>query len=141
MSIGRVSLLESATKTATATGSIEYQPQSLGVPVFAFGELDVTAGGADSSDKLNVYIQVMLKSGDWIDVMHFTEVLGDAPAKRHVCKIAAAVAETTFEASASLASGAVRNILTDRWRCRWAVTNGNAATFTFSVTLMLGLSS
>lgn len=139
MAFARTALLASATKTSSDTGTIEFQPQSLGFPFYAIGELDVTAGGADSSDKLNVYIQAQLKSGDWVDVMHFTEVLGDAPAKRHVCKIASGLAETTFEASAALASGAVRNILSDRWRCRWAVTSGNAPTFTFSVTLMLGM--
>jgi hypothetical protein len=56
-------------------------------------------------------------------------------AKRYISKITAHVATAEFENGTALGAAAVRNLMGDEWRARWAVTDdsGNAS-YTFSVT-------
>lgn len=107
--------------------------------------LDVTAAATDAQDLLDVYVQTKLDGTNWTDVVHFTQVLGNGGAVRHIGKVTAQLAETMFEVGSVLASGAVRNMLGDDWRVRWDVTEAGppGATsgsgvgllaFTFSVT-------
>ena len=107
--------------------------------------LDVTAAATDAQDLLDVYVQTKLDGTNWTDVVHFTQVLGNGGAVRHIGKVTAQLAETMFEVGSALASGAVRNMLGDDWRVRWDVTEAGppGATsgsgvgllaFTFSVT-------
>jgi len=97
--------------------------------------LDVTAGGTDANDTLDVSVQAFV-GGQWVDVVHFTQVLGTVPVKRFFAKISAEVAEAMFENGTALAAGSVRNLLSGRYRGK-AVTvdpTGNNLTFTFSLT-------
>jgi hypothetical protein len=98
-------------------------------------ELDVTDAATEAGDTLNVFIQTKI-GDDWLDVVHFTELIGSGGAKRFYAKQTVAVAETMFENGTALAAGAVRNLIGSDWRCRWAIvdvaTTSNQS-FTFSL--------
>ncbi len=94
--------------------------------------LDVSAGGADATDTLNVVVQTQADGTNWVDVCRFTAVGGNAAVKRYFGKIAGGSAQATFN-DALLAAGSVRHLFGDTWRVQWTVVSGNAATFTFSV--------
>ena len=122
-----------ATETAGANGSTVYLPGMINGLVF---ELDVTAAATVAADTLDVFIQTQLDGTNWVDVSHFTQVLGDGGAKRYYTKIASDTALTEFENGAALGAAAVRNLLGDTWRARWVVVNDTDPAFTFSVTVV-----
>jgi len=129
-----VTLVASAAVTATSTGStVVYLPGMVNGLVF---ELDVTAAATESGDLLDVYIQTTIDGTNYVDVSHFTQVLGDGGAKRYYSKITADGALTEFENGSALGAAGIRNILGDKWRCRWTVVDAGTdnASFTFSVT-------
>lgn len=96
--------------------------------------LDVTAAATDAGDTLDVYVQTLLDGTNWVDVVHFTQCVGNGGAKRHVGKVLAGAAETMFEASAALAAGSVRNVLGDAWRVKYTQVDADSdGTFTFAV--------
>ena len=99
-------------------------------------ELDVTAAATEVDDTLDAFIQTTIDGTNWIDVVAFTQVLGNGGAKRHVAKILRSEPQAMFEASATLAAGSIRHILGKRYRARWVITDAGAdnASFTFSVT-------
>lgn len=116
---------------ATDTGDAVRLPGM--VNGFAF-ILDVTAAVTDAADTLDVKVQTTLGGAYWVDVVHFTQVLGNGGALKHVAKILAGAAESMF-ADAVLAAGSVRNLLGDQWRVTWTTVDADAdASFTFSVT-------
>ena len=70
--------LQDGTITATTTGTevrLSEQPREMQF------ELDVTAGGTDGTDTLDVKIQTQLDNGSWLDIAVFTQILGSAPDK------------------------------------------------------------
>jgi hypothetical protein len=98
--------------------------------------LDVTATATAVDDTLNVYIQTMIDGVNWVDVVAFTQVLGNGNAKRHIAKLSSDAALTMFENGAALTAGSIRNLCGDQWRARWVVVDADTAnaSFTFSVT-------
>jgi hypothetical protein len=102
--------------------------------------LDVTLAG-DAGDTLDVFIQTRQASPllppVWVDVVHFTQVDGNAvPANgavRHFCAIGNLLGEAMFENATLLAAGAFRNLCGDQWRCRWEPSVNGTEDFTFSV--------
>lgn len=98
-------------------------------------ELDVTATATEAGDTLNVFIQTKI-GDDWVDVVHFTEVIGTDSTKRFYAKQLAGAAETMFEDATALGAAAVRNLVGSDWRCRWVIvdvaTTSNQS-FTFSL--------
>jgi len=122
-------VLASTTETATAAGDavrLQSQVNALGFT------LDVTDADAAGGDTLDVYVQTKLDASDWTDVVHFTQVLGNGGAVRHIARVSAGLAQTMFAVSAALTAGNVRHLLGDEWRVRWVVSGGTAE-FTFSV--------
>ena len=126
-------LLASSAQTATGTGSPVVLLEGLGSLVL---QLDVTAAATDVGDTLDAYVQTTIDGVNWIDVYHFTQVLGNGGAKRYFGKLIADVALTEFENGASLGAAAGRAILGDQYRVRWAIVDAGTAnaSFTFSVT-------
>lgn len=126
-----VPMVEAGVRTATGTGDeFEVRPKN----GLSF-ELDVTAAATAAGDTLDVYVQTTLDGTNWVDVVHFTQVLGNGGVKRFFAKISKDVAETMFENATALGAAAVRNIFGHQWRARWAVTDATTddASFTFSV--------
>ena len=101
-------------------------------PTEAFFELDLTAAAAASGDTLDVKIQTKSPGGNWVDVVAFTQILGDGGTKRYFAKVNEALAETMFENATALSAGSVRNLLGTEWRAAWTIA-GATQTFTFAV--------
>lgn len=124
------------TVTGTEMYVLEGFPQASGA-VFV---LDVTDADAASGDKLDVYIQAKLDDNNWVDIVHFTQVLGNGSDDlTHIAKIGAGLAETQFEVGAALASGAIRNLLASSLRTKYVIIDGGAHTqsFTFSISAII----
>ena len=96
--------------------------------------LDVTIPVAsDVGDTLDVKVQTMIDGTNWVDVVHFTQVLGNGGAKRFVAKIMASTAEALF-ADAVIAAGTVRHLLGDEWRINYVQVDADSnASFVFTV--------
>ena len=127
------SLHASGAETATGTGTVTaYLPGGVNGVVVT---LDVTAAATEVGDLLDVYVQTKADGTNWLDVCHFTQVLGNGGAKRYVDKIHATGAVTAFETGSALGAAAQRDIMGKQWRCRWTVTDAGAdnASWTFSV--------
>lgn len=100
-------------------------------------QLDVTDAEAASDDTLDVFVQTTIDGENWIDIAHFTQVLGDGGPVRYVTKLVASAAETEFETGTALTAAAVRNLVGDQYRVRWDIVDGSedsSQSFTFSVT-------
>lgn len=97
-------------------------------------ELDVTVAATEVDDTLNVFIQTKI-GVNWVDVIHFTEVLGNGGAKAFLAKIVGGLAQAEFENGAALGAAAIRNLIGNEFRTRWVIVDpgGSAASFTFSV--------
>lgn len=102
--------------------------------------LNVTAAATASNDTLDVYIDTSPDGGTtWVNVGHFTQVLGNGGAKKFVMALkndnpgASAVIDVTSDASA----GATRQYgIADRLRYRGVVVDptGSDGSFTYAVT-------
>ena len=79
-------LVASRTETADGTSSVGVRaPADLDVGTFL---LSVTAAATEVGDKLNVYIQSSPDSGTtYDDFIHFTEVLGNGGAVKHIAVV------------------------------------------------------
>lgn len=131
-----VTLAASAARTATGSGDEleivlpDGRPLSLMQLI-----LDVTAAATETGDTLDVFVQTQLDETNWVDVAHFTQVLGDGGAKRYFTKLTGPLATSEFENGTSLSAAAARNLLGRKWRARWAIADVSTdnASFTFSV--------
>jgi len=102
--------------------------------------LDVTVPATAVGDTLDVYIDTSTDGGTtWVNVGHFTQVLGNGGAKKFVMALnssnpgASAVTDVTSDAAA----GATRQYgVADRIRSR-SVIAGGTASFTYSVKAFL----
>jgi len=130
-------LYESATLLASAaravtTGANGDEVRLPVAPAYGF-VLNLTAAATDAEDTLDAYVQTLV-NGVWVDVVHFTQMLGNGGAKRYFAKVSAGLAEAMFENGSSLAAGAVRHLCGDAWRVRWVIVDADAdGLFTFSV--------
>ncbi len=125
-------VLASQTTTTTSAGTAAVKP-----PIAPNGiafTLDVSAAATDAVDSLDVFVQTKLDGTNWVDVIHFTQVIGNGGAKRFIAKLCSPQAETMFNNASALAAGSIRNLLGDEYRVRWDIVDANAnASFTFSV--------
>jgi hypothetical protein len=123
---------ETETGNGTVTGAL---PGGINGVILT---LDVTAAATAVDDTLDVYVQTKVDGNNWLDVAHFTQVLGNGGAKRYVDKIHAHGSVALFETGSALAESAQRDLIGKDWRCRWAITDTapDNASFTFSVTAL-----
>ena len=93
--------------------------------------LETTAFGTLVGDTFDCVVQTYF-DGAWIDVCAFTQLLGNDADKAqiHIGKVTAALAEVMSE-DVALAAAAVRNLIGQKWRCRWVM--AAAGTYTFTV--------
>ena len=128
---GALKLLGSDARAASGTGDVFYAVDHHEALI---AELDVTAAATETGDTLDVYIQTTVDGTNWVDIVHFTQVLGDGGAKRYYTKVVRDLAMTEFETTASFSAASVRGILGNRYRARWAITDASTAnaSFTFS---------
>lgn len=128
-----VTLLASAARIETGTGSAVANLGEFRALVLQF---DVTAAATAAGDTLDVYVQTTIDGTNWVDIHHFTQVLGNGGAKRYFAKVVAEAALTEFENATALGAAANRAIVGNQYRVRWVVVDATTddASFTFSVT-------
>ena len=129
-------LLASATQTSTNTGAAGVRLPTSDAMVFV---LDLTNAATDSGDTLDVFVQTRVDDGaaNWLDVIHFTQILGNGSnTLQFVSKISRSLATAEYEVGTALGAAAVRHIFGDEWRVRFVIVDSGDAdqTFTFSVT-------
>lgn len=96
--------------------------------------LDVTEAGSAAGDTLDVVIQGQFGNGSWIDIVYFTQVLGNGGAKQECVKVLAAGSQAAFQGGTALTAGNSRNILSDLLRVKYGLVNGGGThAFTFGV--------
>jgi hypothetical protein len=126
-----VAIQASAAKSTTGTGTAV---DGLGEWRAIVFQCDLTAAATEVGDTLDVFVQTTIDGTNWVDVVHFTQMLGNGGAKRFYAKLMWDAALTEFENATALGAAANRSIMGDSYRCRWAITDANAnGSFTFSV--------
>jgi len=103
--------------------------------------LDVTAAGTDVGDTLDVYVDTSVDGGTvWVNVVHFTQLLGTGGAKRETVVINPYGTTVTapVNTAADLASGAVRQIIGDTWRHRIVQVDADSDA-AYTITLKMNL--
>lgn len=125
-------LLASAAQTATSTGEAAVRLSD--APNGYVFIVDLTAAADDGDDTLDLFVQTKIGSF-WVDVVHFTQMVGTDSASRYIAKVTGAVNTAEFENGTALGAAAVRNLIGDQWRVRFAIVDptGSDASFTFSV--------
>ena len=126
-------LLASATKIASGNSqatSVDVRDTNAGI-IF---ELDVTAAATLVGDTLDVAIQTTVDGTNWVDVVAFTQVLGNGGTKRFYAKVSATEPQAMFADATALTAGNLRHLIGDQWVVKWTIVNNSAPSFTFSVT-------
>lgn len=123
--------------TATPAGAVNTNSSAVRLPgmvnAMAF-VLDVTAAATDAADTLDVKVQTKLDGTNWVDVIHFTQCVGNGGAKRYIEKLVADVACAGFENAAALGAGNTRDLLGDEWRVNYVQVDADSdGSFTFSI--------
>ena len=90
-----------ASGAQTETGSGDAAPLPGMVNGMAF-VLDVTAAATEVGDTLDVFVQTKIDGTNWLDVVAFTQVLGNGGTKRYVAKVSASAAQDDFENGTAL---------------------------------------
>ena len=131
-----LTLVSSAARTASDTTTVK----GLAPYTSAYFMLDVTAAATEVGDKLAVFVQREMPNGDWMDIISFTEVLGNGGAKKYRADVypGATGGETSGTINdGALTAGSVADLAWgDALRFKWTVTDASTdnASFTFSVT-------
>lgn len=132
-----VTLLAAQTTILTSTGEDAVEISLPGAAPLTAVQfvLDVTAAATAAADTLDVFVQTQLDETNWVDVVHFTQVVGDGGALRYISKVTADLANAEFEVGTALGAAAARNLLGHRWRARWVLVDDGTdnASFTFSI--------
>lgn len=132
-----ITLVASNTITSSNAGTtpVVFSPPAVALIV----QLDVTAIGTDVGDTFDVTVQTMIDGVNWVDVIHFTQLLGNGGTKRFIAKLVAGAAEAMFENGTALAAGNIRNLIGDQWRVKTTIVDSGTvnATFTYSVTAQI----
>lgn len=106
-------------------------------------QLDVTAAATDAGDTLDVYVDTSIDGGTkWVNVGHFTQVLGNGGAKTFLMglKNDNPGATAVYDVSSDAAAGATRQIgFGDRIRFRGVTVDASTqnASFTYSLKAFL----
>jgi len=131
--------LEAGTTARTATGQgdpvrvLESVDKPVSAVIFMLVLTDAKTG---SGDKLDAFVQARLDRTNWINIVHFTQVLGNgADDLLYVAKVSASAAQAMFEKDTTLAADAIRNLLAEDFRAAWTITDagGHVQSFTFKV--------
>jgi hypothetical protein len=104
--------------------------------------LAVSASATDAGDTLDVYVDTSFDAGTtWVNLGHFTQVLGNGGAKTFVLAIKNGNpgASAVYDATSDAAAGATRQIgFGDRLRYRGVMVDADAnGSFTYAVSAFL----
>lgn len=98
--------------------------------------LNVTAAATEVTDTLDVYIDTLFGASTWINIAHFTQVLGNGGAKSFFTVTVPANMLTTDAVTTDCAVGVARGVVGSQFRGRYVEVDGGgaASSFTFSLT-------
>ena len=119
-----------AAETATGTGTIEAEIPGGCRSVLAYAHIEPALAVGDTFD---LYIQTFAAT-TWIDVVHFTQILGNGLDVDLFDKLAVSLAEANFDVATPLAADGARNIVGTKWRVRWVIA-GATPSFVFSASI------
>src|SRR3990167_1358383 len=120
-----------ASAARTADGNTQATPIRLPLASAIVFVFDQTLAGSAVDDTCDVFVQTKIDGANWVDVVHFTQRLGNGTdALRSVAKIRASAAMTEFENATALGAAAVRDLIGDEWAVRWVIVTG-AGTHSF----------
>ena len=98
--------------------------------------LELTAAADDVDDTLDVYIDTLVGT-TWINIAHFTQILGNgADAIVRFVIIVPGNMLTTDVATADCAAGVARPAIGSQYRGRYTIVDGGGADATFTFSLM-----
>ena len=126
-----------ATRLVTGTGTLEVEIPSAARALVAV--LAAPTNGSLVGDTLDVYVQTRIQAivPAWLDVIHFTQVLGNGGPVGYTDKILVNLDEADFTTGAVLGVGVKRHIFGDLWRCRWVIADGGGThSFLFELNII-----
>jgi hypothetical protein len=132
-----VTLFTSAARGAAPAGVTGDAVQINGERLVYTWILDITNAATDGTDTLDVYIDTLFGTATWINIVHFTQILGNgADAITRFVTTVPANMLTTDDATAACAVGVARGVVGSQFRGRYVEVDGGgaASTFTFSLT-------
>ena len=113
-----------------------------GTAVYVQGErlvytwlLNVTSAAAAAGDTLDVYVDTNVND-TWINVAHFTQVLGNGGAKKYFTVTIPTNMTTTDSATTDCAVGVARGVVGSQFRGRYVIVDGGAHGEEFSFTVV-----
>ena len=129
-----IELFASANRTATASTTGD-TVQILGERLAYTWILDVTLCDDDVDDTLDVFIDTLFGTATWINMVHFTQVLGNGAATARFCVTVPANMLTTDLVASDCAVGVARGVVGKAFRGRYTLVDGGGADadFTFSL--------
>lgn len=101
--------------------------------------LDVSAAATAAGDTADFYIDTTVDGSNWVNIVHFPQILGNGGAKRYTAVVSppASVTATATDVTSDAAANAVRHVLGDQIRVR--LTTANATTVDNSVTWSMAI--
>jgi hypothetical protein len=98
--------------------------------------LDVTVADTDAADTLDVFVDSSIDGITWVNICHFTQVIGTDPATKLVAIIPRTGTGAVVNATADLAAGNVRSFIGSWLRSRATrVEAGGPGDMTFTYSL------
>jgi hypothetical protein len=116
---------------------------TLDLPHNGFGQLvvvlDVTAALAAGGDTLDVYLDSSIDGAIWVNIAHYTQVVGGGGAKRFVSIHPRSGTATITDVTTDLVAGNLRSFIGSHLRVRETVVNAGAGaqSFTYGMTACL----
>ena len=98
--------------------------------------LDVTNADADAADTLDVYVDASINGVKWVNICHFTQIIGTDAAKTIVAIIPTIGAAVMTDVTADLVAGNMRNFIGSWLRSRATRVEGaggGVMSFTYSL--------
>jgi len=129
------------TAGAVTAGASDTAVTGTGMYTHAEFLFNLTAAANVAGDTLDVLIDASPDGGTtWVNVVHFTQCVGDGGAKKYVAAVHSAANLTDVDVTSDLAAhDAPRSFLGNALRCRYAIVDGGAhgQSFNFVVTAVL----
>lgn len=132
--IGKIPLVLHASGAEVATGNDSAVALDSNVNGAIF-DCDLTVVALAAGDTFDLFVQTRIDGALWIDVVHFTQMLGNGGVLRFIAKIAGNEPEADFEIGAALGASAVRQLLGNEFRARWVIA-GPTPSFTFTLNMI-----
>jgi len=133
---GETITLRASAVTAAVVGALGTAVQILGERLVYTWILACTDVKTDAGDTLDVYIDTLFGTATWINIAHFTQIIGtDADTTSRFCVTVPANMLTTDLVTTDCAAGVARGVVGSQFRARWTMVDADGdGNFTWSLT-------